>query len=129
MTTQTHTDTLVQATLVAASLILASLLSMTLIHHGEPGTLANLLFALVPLPFFALSIFWLVWNAGASDERRRRIQLEAVAFAFPLSMIFAITVQLLHSAGAALQFGLGDLFVDMGLLYFIGLYLAWRRHR
>jgi hypothetical protein len=129
MTAQARTDTMVQVALVATSVVLASFISINLLHRAEPGTAVAVLFALVPVPFFALA-FGLLMRLGCdSDEARLRIQLEALAFAFPVSMLFAITVQLLHKAGVAQGYDVGDLFIDMGLLYLGGLYFAWRKHR
>ena len=120
---------IVRAILVAVALILVCVVSVTLIHRTEPGSLQSLAFALLPLPFFALSFYWLFRNARGCDEMQQRIQFEALAFAFPLSMILAITVQLIQKSGTPLKFSLGDMFIDMELLYFAGLYLAWRRYR
>ena len=120
---------IVQAIVVSGGLILANFASVTLMHRSEPGSLQSLLLALLPLPFFGLAFFWMFRNARSCDEMQKRIQFEALAFAFPLSMIFAITVTLVQRSGTMLKFDFTDLFIDMGLLYFAGLYFAWRRYR
>ena len=54
--------------------------------------------ALVPLPAF----IWLLWSfigdLRHADELERRIQLEALAVAFPLTMILVMTLGLLQVA-------------------------------
>ena len=54
--------------------------------------------ALVPLPAF----IWLLWSfireVREADELERRIQLEALAIAFPLTMVLVMTLGLLQVA-------------------------------
>jgi hypothetical protein len=54
--------------------------------------------ALVPVPAFA----WLLWefvrSASAADELERRVQLEALAVAFPLTLLLITTLGLLQIA-------------------------------
>ena len=54
--------------------------------------------AIVPVPAFA----WVLWNVSKGiaqmDEMQRRIQLEALAFAFPITMLLLMTLGLLELA-------------------------------
>jgi hypothetical protein len=54
--------------------------------------------AIVPVPVFG----WVLWNVSRGiaqmDELQRRIQLEALAFAFPLTMLLLMTLGLLELA-------------------------------
>jgi hypothetical protein len=54
--------------------------------------------ALLPVPVFA----WFLWAAGhwtqRADELERRIQLEALAIAFPLTVLLVMTLGLLQLA-------------------------------
>ena len=54
--------------------------------------------ALIPIPFF-VSFLWL-WmkGLGTMDELERRIQLEALALAFPLMAVLLMTLRLLEVA-------------------------------
>ncbi len=115
---------------VAAALLLpAAYFSVTMIHRSEPGSAQSIAYALLPLPFFAYA-FWVVFmSARRCDEMQQRVQFEALAFAFPLTMILAISVHLLQAAGTALKFDLGDLFIAMGFLYVTGLLAARQRYR
>ncbi|HJU43932.1 MAG TPA: hypothetical protein VJ691_13990 [Vicinamibacterales bacterium] len=86
--------------------------------------------ALLPLPFFG---WWLwTWMKGVLhlDELQRRIELEALAFAFPTSLLFLATMGLLDVAVpmAGADFNLRHLWLMMPMLYYIGLWLAQRRY-
>jgi hypothetical protein len=54
--------------------------------------------AIAPVPVFA----WVLWNVsrgiGLMDELQRRIQLEALAFAFPITLVLLMTLGLLELA-------------------------------
>jgi len=54
--------------------------------------------AIVPVPLFA----WVLWNVsrgiGQMDELQRRIQLEALALAFPLTLLLLMTLGLMELA-------------------------------
>lgn len=114
---------------VAALLIPAALISVTMIHRSEPGSPQSLAFALLPVPFFGFAFWTLFRSARRCDEMMQRIQFEALAFAFPLAMILAITMHLLQRAGAAIKFDLADLFIAMGILYLTGVLAARQRYR
>ena len=86
--------------------------------------------ALLPLPFFG---WWLwTWMKGVLhlDELQRRIELEALAFAFPTSLLFLATMGLLDVAVPLnpSDSSLRHLWLMMPMLYYIGLWLAQRRY-
>lgn len=86
--------------------------------------------ALLPLPFFV----WYLWTwtrgVGEMDELQRRIELEALGFAFPATLIFLMTVGLLDLAVAldAEYFSLHHIWLMLPVLYYIGLWRAKRRY-
>lgn len=87
--------------------------------------------ALMPVPFF---VWWLwTWMMGVSqmDELERRIELEALAFAFPLAVILLMTLGLLDIAVPLNpdDFSLRHIWALMPLLYYIGLWRAKRRYQ
>ena len=95
--------------------------------QGSAGALAV---ALVPVPAFAWLIHSIVRGIRALDELERRIQLEALAFAFPVALLVVFTAGLLHLAGFP---GEGDwdpprLLPLVLLPYWVGLVLARRRY-
>lgn len=87
--------------------------------------------ALLPTPVFA----WFLWTWAKGfarmDELERRIELEALAFAFPISIIFLATLGLLDVAIPLDRddFSLRNLWLLMPMLYYIGLWRAQRRYR
>jgi hypothetical protein len=123
------TNRIVQAVTVALLLIVSTLVSVLLLHRLEPGSPQAFAAAVLPLLFFAYAFYWMFQNARRCDEMQQRLQFEALAFAFPLSLIMIVGVKLLQKAGLQFRFDLGDLFIDMVLLYYAGLYIAWRRYR
>src|SRR5262245_2339829 len=65
----------------------------------EPPSLATpwrVGFAILPVPFFIWFLIAFVQAQRASDELERRIQLEALAVAFPLTMVLIMTLGLLE---------------------------------
>jgi len=86
--------------------------------------------ALMPVPFF---VWWLwTWMSGVAqlDELERRIELEALAFAFPLAVILLMTLGLLDIAVALNpdDFSLRHIWAMMPVLYYVGLWRARRRY-
>jgi hypothetical protein len=87
--------------------------------------------ALLPVPFF---VWWLwTWLQGVSrmDELERRIELEALAFAFPITVVALMTLGLLDVAIPLDRddFSGRHLWLMMPMLYYIGLWRAQRRYR
>lgn len=82
--------------------------------------------ALLPAPAF----LWFLWSMARvqrhADELQRRIQLEALAIAWPLSLAIVMTVSLLQKAGFL---GWEPMWVYLPSTYFIGLIWAVRRYQ
>lgn len=95
------------------------------------GQVTRVAIALLPLPFFAW--FLSAWAAGLArmDELERRIELEALAFALPVSAVFLSTFGLLDAALTLdpNAFSLRGSWLILPLLYYIGLWRAQRRYR
>ena len=94
-----------------------------------PSTM-RLALSLVPTPLFA----WFLWNFVRSirgaDELERRIQLEALAVAFPLACLLITTLGLVQRA-VTLNFedwSYNHIWPMFALFYFVGLMLARRRY-
>ena len=90
----------------------------------------RIVIALAPTPFF---IWWLwTWLEGVSrmDELQRRIELEALAFAFPVSLVLLATLGLIDVAITLNpdDFSLRHVWLMMPMLYYIGLWRAQRRY-
>ncbi len=91
----------------------------------------RVLIALAPIPLF----IWFLWiwmkGLGAMDELQRRIELEALAFAFPVCVVVLMTLGLLE---LAMQLNPDDwsyrhIWAMMPALYYAGLWRAKRRYQ
>jgi len=100
------------------------------IEQVEPGTRAALGLALLPVPFFAAFIWTYGRNVRGLDELQRRIQLEALALAFPVALLVVFTAGLLDLAGfhGEQDWDLPRLWPLVLFPYWIGLALAHRRY-
>ena len=107
------------------------LLSRGLLELGIEPAAARVGIALLPTPFF---VWWLwTWMKGVAqmDELERRIELEALGFAFPVAVIFLATLGLLDLAVTLNpnDFSLRHTWLMLPILYYIGLALARRRYQ
>jgi hypothetical protein len=86
--------------------------------------------ALLPTPFFAWYLWTWMRGVASMDELQRRIELEALGFAFPASLVFLMTVGLLDLAVTLdpEDFSLHHLWLMLPMLYYIGLWKAKRRY-
>jgi hypothetical protein len=84
----------------------------------------------VPLPFFGLFLWRFVQHMRSSDELERRIQLEALAIAFPLAIALLMTLGLLQRANAVLSAGwsYSSIWTYLVLCYLLGRAIARRRY-
>jgi len=114
---------------IAGSLFSTSFVSVFLLHRVEPGTTASLVSALLPLPFFIANFVVAFRLLRQCDEMQRRIQLEALAVAYPVVMIGVITLFMVRKAGFHVNFDLADLFMVMAFLYAVALFFSSRRYR
>lgn len=101
------------------------------LKQSELGDSVRVILALLPIGPFA----WMLWNfirgVASLDELQRKIQLEALAIAYPVMMVFLMTIGLLDIAiGLSYEnFGLKHLWYYMPLFYFLGLFVATRRYQ
>ena len=106
-------------------------LSRGLLELEIGSSTARVLIALLPTPFFAWYLW--TWMKGVSqmDELQRRIELEALGFAFPSALLILATLGLLDVAITlnAADFSVRNTWLIMPILYYIGLVLAKRRYQ
>jgi hypothetical protein len=109
--------------------------SIYLLARGllELATLApplRVAIALLPLPFFVWYLWTWMKGVGEMDELQRRIELEALGFAFPSTLVFLMTVGLLDLASplGPENFSLHQIWLMLPVLYYIGLWRAKRRY-
>lgn len=92
---------------------------------------AQTVVALAPLPVFAFYLARWLRAMRRLDELQRLIQLEALAIAFPLTLLLILALGLLQMV-EALPVRLADyirLWPVVFWLYFVGLFLARKRYR
>ncbi len=91
---------------------------------------ARLAIAFIPAPVFAAFLVQFVRGLRSADELERRIQLEALAVAFPLGLLLLTTLALVQRA-VELSFqdwSFNHIWPYFVLFYFVGLALARRRY-
>lgn len=99
------------------------------LDHATLAPSTRLALALVPVALWASAIALLVHAMRALDELQRRIQLEALAIAFPSAMLLGMGVEYLQKAGFARHVTVGEVWPVMFLLYLPALLFAHRRYR
>ena len=128
-----HSDT------VSGRAVLAVLATWLLLYFGvrffleanpdlPPGLRLGL--ALVPAPVFALFLWRFVRAIRVADELERRIQLEALAVAFPLGLLLLTTLALVQRA-VELDFqdwSYNHVWPWFTLFYLMGLAIARKRY-
>lgn len=106
------------------------ILHLALRDRYEPGDPTRLGVTAALVVGFALTI-WLQVRllAGSLDEYQRQVQLTALAFAFPVSLVATFTIGYLGGEGLLRGADSRDLPTVMLLAYGIGRLIAWRRYR
>jgi hypothetical protein len=119
--------------LAAGALWVLAYLGMRLVLERAPGLApaARVAVALVPLLPFLAFLRGFIALQRAQDELGRRIQLEAMAIAFPLAMAALMALALVELAvplppeDASLR----HVWVLLPISYFVGLAVATRRYQ
>lgn len=126
MTTPNRGGLLTATLLWIAAFIAARFwLKSALLPHG-----LRLAIALLPLPFFAVMLWGVLRDIGRQDELERRIHLEALAVAFPLSILLLMTLGLLQLAMPLNpdDWSYRHIWPFPFAFYFLGLAMARRRY-
>ena len=107
---------------------LAARLGLEVLEYGSSSAI---LLALLPVPFFAAFLWCVITGVRMSDELERRIQLEALAFAFPLTMLLLMLLGLLELATELNRddWSYRHVWMFLPLLYLGGMALARRRYQ
>jgi hypothetical protein len=107
------------------------LLSRGLLEIGIASPAARVAIALLPTPFFVYYLWTWIRGVGEMDELERRIELEALGFAFPAAVVFLMTLGLLDVALTLNpdNFSMRHVWVTMPVFYYAGLWRAKRRYQ
>lgn len=94
------------------------------------STAARVTIALAPLPAFAWFLWSFVQSVSLADELERRIQLEALAVAFPLTISLLMTLGLLQIAVPLSpdDWSYRHIWPTVYVFYLLGLIRARRRY-
>ena len=94
----------------------------------SPGT--RLALAFLPTPAFAAFLWNFIQGIRSADELERRIQLEALAIAFPLGLLLLTTLGLVQRAVALSpqDWSYNHIWPWFALFYLIGNWAARRRY-
>jgi len=101
------------------------------LNDPGPSTAVRVAVALLPIPFFAGALWRFIGFLRAADEFERRIHLEALAVAFPLTMLLLMILALLQRA-VTLKFedwSYAHVWYYLPIFYLGGLALARRRYQ
>jgi len=87
--------------------------------------------ALTPVVPFALFLVFILAGIRHMDEFHRQVQLEALAIAFPLTMLLFMLLGMLELAIplSPVDWSYRHTWSYLPLFYFIGLAIAWRRYQ
>lgn len=91
----------------------------------------RVLIALMPIPVFIVFLWSFIKGLRNADELHRRVHLEALAVAFPLTALLLMTLGLLQRA---INLPFEDwsylhVWQFLPIFYIAGLALAWRRYK
>lgn len=84
--------------------------------------------AFLPIPFFIVFLIGFLRTTRALDELHQRIQLEALAIAFPTAVVIVMALGLVQKAGYLTNESFHDNWFLVAWPYFLGLALARRRY-
>ena len=122
-------------TILGVGLVSAWILSYfgarVLLKSAELETWLRVCVVLVPVVPFVFLLLWIVRGIRQLDELERRIQLEALAVAFPLTFLLMMTLGLLELAVKLKpeDWSYRHLWPFMFVFYLAGLTLARRRYQ
>jgi hypothetical protein len=91
----------------------------------------SIIVALAPIVPFAFFLAFFLANLRSADELHRRVQLEALAIAFPLAIFLFMLLGLLELVIPLSpdDWSYRHTWSYLPLFYFIGLAIAWSRYR
>ena len=102
-----------------------------LLKQTDLSQTVRVILALLPIAPFAWMLWKFISGITSLDELQKKIQLEALAIAYPVMMVFLMTLGLLDIAvGLSYEnFGLKHLWYYMPIFYFLGVFIATRRYQ
>lgn len=116
---------------LAVTFLVVYFAARMLLERNGPSDAVRFAIALAPLPPFLFLLRGFVRAMRGADELERRVQLEALAFAFPLTLILLMVLGLVELAFPLTKadWSYRHVWAFLPLFYFGGLTLAWRRYK
>ena len=107
------------------------LLALLLMKNAALSGPLKLTLAIVPAIPFAVFLTRYIGHLQALDELHRRVHLEALAIAFPLTILLLMTLGLLERAQmlSSEDWSYRHVWYYLPFLYAVGLVVAWRRYK
>ena len=101
-----------------------------LLENPAVPTWGRVAAALAPTPLAAIALFTIIRGARELDELEKRIQLEALAFAFVLALLLIMTLGLMELAITLNRndWSYRHVWAMLPMLYLAGVVLARRRY-
>jgi ABC-type dipeptide/oligopeptide/nickel transport system permease subunit len=95
------------------------------------GTAARVALAVLPIPFFVGFLVSALRAIDRGDELFRRVHLEALAVAFPLTVVLLMVLGLFELATGLNpdDFSYRHIWPVVAIFYWIGYMRAWRRYQ
>ena len=116
-------------TLGVAILAAVAILVAAWFEKDQPmGSTVRFLLAGIQIAAGVLAVIAVARWSPRGDELQRRVQLEALSFAFWTTAVLTFSYSFLHDAGAP-EMDYTLIFPGMMLLYGLGLAVAWRRYQ
>jgi len=115
----------------ALTWVLVYLLTRWLLDNDQLPEGLRIVVALAPMVPFAFFLAFMLAGIRSMDELHRRIQLEALAIAFPLAILFFMLLGLLELAIplSPEDWSYRHTWSYLPLFYFLGLAIASRRYQ
>jgi len=111
--------------------VLSYLIARIVLKQPDLAEILRILVALLPVVPFAWLLWEIIRGVREMDELEKRIQLEALAVAFPLTLILLMTLGLLEIAIKlpAEDLSYRHVWAMLPTFYFLGLFLSKRRYQ
>lgn len=115
----------------SVTMLAAFILSVLMIDKLHPTAWGSVAISALPVIAFTWFIVTVVRDIRRLDELQRRIQLEALAVAYPSAILLVFAVGFLERAGIVFPgfTNLRDVWPLTVLPYWVGMALATRRYR
>ena len=116
---------------IAVLWILTYFVARGVLEAADLSSTTRIVVALIPAIPFAFFLWLFITNIGQMDEMERKIQLEAMAFAFPMAVLLLMVLGLLQLAMPLSpdDWSYRHVWSFLPIFYFAGVALAWRKYK